>query len=310
MRIIVVGIGGVGGYFGGRITQTGHQVEFVARGDHGKRIAADGLQVKSITGDFRARPDKVHNSIATVSDPDLVLVCTKSWQLVDVAKALKGRIHSSTRILPLQNGVNSVEKLTKYLPEKQIFGGLCRIISKIEAPGVIHHFAFHPQVVFGETDGSTSEEALLIRDLFRHAGIDAVLSTDIRLEIWRKFLFICVLSGMGAITRQPIGVMRDDPGIRELMTASAKEVVMLAQAKGVALSEDDIEQTFRVIDRQEHGSTASMQRDLMEGRPSELHDFNGYVVGEGSQLGLHTPVNKFIYYTLRPMEAKARAFYE
>lgn len=306
MQIIVVGIGGVGGYFGGRLCQTDHRVEFVARGEHGAVIARNGLQVKSINGDFTARPARVHSDLSTVGQADLVLVCTKSWQLEEVARQLSEKVGENTRILPLQNGVNSVAKIGKWLPQDQVYGGLCKIISKIEAPGEVNHFAFHPQIIFGETDGRISDRAAALKEVFLEAGIDAVLSADIRLDVWRKFLFICVLSGMGAVTRQEIGVMREDPEIRAMMEASAREILSLANTWGVGLTQTDIDNTFKAIDRQDFHTTASMQRDLMAGRPSELHDFNGFVVKEAEKYGLDVPVNSFIYYCLRPMEEQAR----
>lgn len=306
MQIIVIGIGGVGGYFGGRLTLTDHRVEFVARGEHGRKIETSGLQVESINGDFTARPDKVHASLDTVKEADLILICTKSWQLDQIGRELKDRIGPDTLVLPLQNGVNSVEILTRHLPSEQVLGGLCKIISKKQSPGVVRHFAFHPQVIFGEVDGRLSDRGRAVKQVFEEAGIDTRFSEDIRLDVWRKFLFICVLSGMGAVTRQEVGVMREDPGVRELMMASAEEILALAQEKGVRLSEEDVENTFKAIDKQEPHSTSSVQRDLMGGRPSEIHDFNGYVVKEAQRLGLEVPVNKFIYYCLRPMEAQAR----
>ena len=306
MHIIVVGIGGVGGYFGGRLALTDHRVDFVARGAHGAHIASEGLTVKSIYGDFHARPEKVYGDLQAIEAPDLVILCTKAWQLGDIGKVLKSRINDDTMILPLQNGVNSVEVLTRHLPEQQVLGGLCRIISKIGAPGVIEHFAFHPEIIFGEVGQCSSPRVEELGSIFRSAGIDARVSADINLDMWRKFLFICMLSGMGALCRQEVGVMRSDPGIRELMEASAREILAVARKKGIALDMDDVEKAFRAVDAQEYHSTASLQRDIMSGRPSELHDFNGYIVQEAERLGIAVPVNKFIYYTLRPMENEAR----
>ena len=306
MHIIVVGIGGVGGYFGGRLTLTGHRVDFVARGEHAKAIREKGLRVKSINGDFTACPDNVYEDLQNIGTPDLILLCTKSWQLEEVALQLRTHTGEHTLVLPLQNGVNSVEILSEHLPERQILGGVCKIISRIESPGLINHFAFHPQVVFGEVNGIHSERGLAVKKLFEEAQVDAVFSSDIRLDVWRKFLFICVLSGMGALTRQHVGVMREDPGVRELMVDSAKEILNLAVKKGIGLTHEDVENTFRAIDKQDYHSTSSVQRDLMEGRPSEIHDFNGYVVREADRYGIEVPVNKFIYYCLCPMEAQAR----
>ncbi|XLS28804.1 ketopantoate reductase family protein [Flavobacteriaceae bacterium M23B6Z8] len=306
MKIVVYGIGGVGGYFGGKLAKAGLDTTFIARRAHLEAIKENGLVVKSIYGDFKATPTAITWDIANVPDPDLIILATKTWQVSEIASKLRKHINKETMILPLQNGVNTTEKLLRALPEKNVLAGLCRIISYIESPGVIRHKAFHPQVLFGELDNSKSQRTKEIKALFDKADFDNEIPEDIHLERWRKFLFICTISGIGALTRMEIGINRSDKQIRTLMEQTASEIIALANAKGVALHEKDLEKTFAAIDKQAADTTASMQRDLMEGKPSELDDFNGYVVKESQKYGLQTPVNSFIYHCLQPMERKAR----
>lgn len=306
MKIVVYGTGGVGGYFGGKLAKTGCDITFIARGAHLKAIKENGLSVKSIYGDFKVQPSTVTWDLSNVENPDLILLATKTWQVPEIAEKIRNHMHEETMVLPLQNGVNTTEKLLKVLPEKNVLAGLCRIISYIESPGIICHKAFHPQVLFGELDNSKSQRTEEIKKLFDKADFDNQIPEDIHLEKWRKFLFICTISGIGALTRMEIGVNRSDKGVRSLMEQTAEEIVALAKAKGVALAEKDIEQTFEAIDKQAADTTASMQRDLMQGKPSELDDFNGYVVKESKKYGLKTPVNSFIFHCLQPMERKAR----
>ncbi|WP_224483983.1 ketopantoate reductase family protein [Robertkochia aurantiaca] len=306
MQILVYGIGGVGGYFGGRLTLTDSRVTFLARGDHAEAIKRDGLKVRSIYGDFLAVPDLVTDRVDEAGNPDLVLLCTKTWQVEEAAAELAAILKPDSVVIPLQNGVNNAEKLARILGEERVMGGLCRIISKIDNPGVINHFAFHPQIIFGELFDKNSQRGIHIKSLFDKAGFDSRLSEDIELEIWRKFLFICTLSGMGALTRSEVGVMREDPEIRSLMKETAREIIRVANARKVFLGDEDLNKTFEAIDKQDYHTTASVQRDIMAGRPSEIDDFNGYIVREAERLKVKAPVNRFIYNCLMPQERAAR----
>ncbi len=306
MEIVVYGIGGVGGYFGGRLAQTDHRVTFIARGRHLNAIKENGLQVKSILGNFTVKPTAATDDILEVNTPDLVILAVKSWQLTTVAAQLKPIIGANTLVLPLQNGADNADKLANVLPEKNVLAGLCRIISFIEAPGKIHHKAFQPQILFGELNNEKTARLNAVKAVFDTAGFDNRIPDDIHLEIWRKFLFITTLSGIGGLTRVEMGSMRSDDYIRNLMLQTATEIMAVANAKGIAITPSDIEKVFAFIDQQAPDATASMQRDIMDGKPSELDNFNGYVVREGKKHNIPTPVNEFIYRCLLLMENKAR----
>ena len=305
MNIVVIGAGGVGGFFGGKIAKAGYDVTFIARGKHLEAITTNGLRVKSIEGDFTVFP-KVTDDISSVKNPDLIILGVKSWQVVDVAKQIKPILNSNTMVLPLQNGADNADKLLSVLPTKNVVAGLSRIVSKIEAPGVINHFAFVPQINFGEYDNSKTTRIQSIKAVFDKAGIKNRISEDIHLDIWRKFLFIATISGIGALTRVVFGIMREDKAIRKILLDTASEIKQVANAKGIALTEKDIETAIQAIDATDYNATASMQRDILEGRPSELENFNGYIVHEGEKLKIKTPVNSFIYIALLPQEKIAR----
>ena len=305
MNIVVLGTGGVGGYFGGRLSQAGYDVTFIARGKHLEAIKSKGLQVKSINGNFTVHP-KVTNTINDVLDPDLVILGVKSWQVEDVARSLKPVIRENTMVLPLQNGADNADKLRNVLDDDNVLAGLCKIVSRIEAPGVIDHFAYDPEIVFAEYDNTPSKRVKQLQEMFDKAGIKNRISEDIHLDIWKKFLFIATVSGIGAITRAVFGVLREDDGIRQIMYQTANEIVAVANAKGIGLTNDDIELVFKIVDNLNYNTTASMQRDIMEGRPSELDIFNGYIVKQGKELHVITPANTFTYHCLLPQEQKAR----
>jgi len=305
MNIVVFGAGGVGGYFGGKLAQAENKVTFIVRGKHLEAIKNNGLQVKSINGDFTVHPN-VTDDVSSIVNIDLVILGVKSWQVEGVAEQLKPVINKNTLVLPLQNGADNADKLRTILPNENVLAGYCKIVSKLESPGIIDHFAFDPEIVFGEYDNENTSRIKKISNLFDTANIKNRISEDIHLDIWKKFLFIVTISGIGAITRSVYGDIRRDNHLRQIMYQTANEIVAIAKAKDIALTNNDIELVLKIIDGFNHDTTASMQRDFMAGRPSELENFNGYIVKQGKELHITTPTNSFIYHCLLPQENKAR----
>jgi len=305
MKIAVIGAGGVGGYFGGKLAQAGNEVLFLTRGKALEVIREKGLRVKSFKGDFTVHPE-VSDRPESISSAELVLFCTKSWQLDAVARSIRPFLNESAVVLPLQNGADNAQRLIDVLPPDTVLGGLCKIVSKIESPGVIDHFTFEPEIIFGELSGQLSDRTRKIKEVFDAAGFKNKLSENIERDIWLKFLFIASISAMGTLTRSVLGVMREDAFIRSKMRETAQEIVAVGRALGVDLSDADIDRAFDMIDQGDFDTTMSLQRDMMEGRPSELENFNGFIVKKGDALGIETPVNDFIYFTLLPMEKRAR----
>jgi len=306
MKILVYGAGGVGGYFGARLAESGNKVSFIARGEHMRAIKESGLQLESINGDITVHPEFVTSDINEVETIDLVLLGVKSWQLPEVASELKKIISRDTIVLPLQNGADNYEKLTEILPKENVLAGLCFIVSYIEKPGKIKHASFEPRIVFGEADNSRSKRISMISNLLSEAKIDYLNPENIQLEIWKKFLFICTISGIGGLTRVSIDKIRNSSYLLDLMKQTSAEIKSVANAKDIPMNDEHIEKAFQIIENQPQGTTASTQRDIMEGKPSEIENFNGFIVREGERLGIETPVNKMIYECLKPMEEQAR----
>lgn len=305
MKIFVIGAGGVGGYFGGRICEAGYDTTFMLRGKTLQAIKNNGLQVKSILGDFKVYP-KVTDDYSKVREADLIILSVKSWQIEDIALKLKPYLKSTATVLPLQNGADNAERLAKILNENHVIAGLCRIVSKIESPGVIDHFTYEPEVIFGEMDHKPSKRVQGIKVIFDKAGFKNNISDQIQRDIWIKFLFITSISAMGALTRSVLGVMREDPYIRNQLRLTANEIVTVGQALKISINQDDIDRIFALIDKLDYQTTMSLQRDMMENKPSELENFNGFIVKQGDLMKIDTPVNDFIYYSLRPMEEESR----
>ncbi|TYP77156.1 ketopantoate reductase family protein [Aquimarina intermedia] len=307
MHIVIVGVGGVGGFFGGKLIQSGCKVTLIARGVHKKAILAQGLHIKSVDGDFNVHPHLVTDDVSRVEPADLILLCTKSWQVKQAANQIKHLIKENTLVLPLQNGADNAEKVLEIIDKKHVIGGLCKIYSKIEAPGIINHFGFVPEIIFGALHTISNDRLEEVSTLFDKAKIKNKIAKDIQVAIWQKFLFIATVSGLGGLTRATLGVLYEDKNLRDLLERTAQEICAVAQAKHINLPEDSVSAVMNIIKNQPYDATASTQRDIMEGRPSELENFNGFMVREGERLGVPTPVNSFIYYCLMPMEKKARA---
>lgn len=307
MRIAIVGVGGVGGYFGGRLAQTGHEVFFIARGEHLAAMQQHGLRVRSIAGDFTLPEVKATDNPAEVGPVDLVIVAVKGWQVREVAEMMRPLIGPDTAVLPLLNGVDAPNELAEVLGREHALAGLCRIIAYREAPGVIVHAGVNPTSIdFGELDNRQTPRLLRIKAAFESAGIRGNLPADIHVAMWQKFMLICAWSGFGATTRAPIGVWRSLPETRPLVERCLQEVVDVAHARGIAMPDDSVPNMMAFIDSMPYEGTASLQRDIIAGRPSELASQNGALVRLAREVGVPVPVNEMLYAILLPQELAAR----
>ena len=307
LSFAVFGTGAVGGYFGGRLAEAGEDVRFVARGRHLDAILAQGLRITSVDGDFLVHPARASADPAELGPVDVVLVGVKAWQVPEAADALRPLVGDRSMVVPLQNGIAARDQLAAVLGPARVIGGFCSVLAFLDGPGHIRHTGVTPSITFGELDGSTSERVETLREAFaRTRGIVAEVPADIRVALWRKFLFIAALGGVGAVARAPIGVFRSDPGSRAMLRQALEEIQAVAIADGIPLPADAAATTLAYIDTLPADGTASMQRDIMEGRPSELEAQVGTVVRLGERHGLDVPGLRAIYETLLPLERQAR----
>ncbi len=306
MKIVVVGCGGVGGYFGGRLAQNGMDVTFLARGKQLKQLQRDGLEVISIKGDFKVKPVQVAGNLQEVGIADLVLIAVKTWQLDSLMSDLKSLIGPKTLFIPLQNGVETPKILARELGTEHVVGGYCRIISSTTQTGVIRHLGAEPSIFFGRLDGQADDRLSWLKQQFSAAGVTCELSKDIVADMWRKFLFVVPVGGLGAITRQPFGIFREVPESRALLQEAMEEILTLARRLGIALDEQMVTETMAFVDSLPHASTSSLQRDLEQQQPSELEDWSGAVVRMAREQGMDAPVHRAIYAALLPSEILAR----
>jgi 2-dehydropantoate 2-reductase len=307
MRVAVFGTGGVGGYFGGRLAEAGHDVFFLARGAHLEAMRRDGLHVDSIAGDFVVRPARAFENPSEVGPVDVVLVAVKAWQVPDAGRAMAPLLGPETFVVPLENGVEAADQLAAAVGEDRVLGGLCKVLSFVAGPGHIRHTGVAPRIEFGERRGRRTDRVTALRDAFATArAVSVATPDDIEAATWEKFLFIAPLSAVGAVTRLPAGVWRRVPETRALLEAAMREVLAVAQARGVAIGDESMRRTLSYVDALPADATGSMQRDLLEGRPSELEAQTGAVVRLGAAAGVPVPANTFLYAALLPGERRAR----
>lgn len=305
MKVAIIGTGGVGGYFGGKIAKAGFDVTFLARGKQLEALQKNGLTVKSILGDFHVDSVQATDNISSIGKCDLILLCNKAWQIKEVVDDLKSIINEDTVILPLQNGVAAVDELETVINRKNIIGGLCRIFSQIESAGVINHFGITPIIVFGELDNSKSERVSKIKELFDNSGIDSKISDNITSELWKKFIGICV-SGLLAVTKSTYGEIRELPETRKMMIDLMNEVYALSQKIGTQIEPDFVDKSVVAIDKFPHDTTSSLTRDVWDRKPSEIEYQNGAVVRLAEKYNVDVPINRFVYNCILPMEKRAR----
>jgi 2-dehydropantoate 2-reductase len=300
MRIAVIGVGGIGGPYGAALAKAGADVTFVARGAHLAAIRENGLRIEGDRGETHIEPAQATDDIAGIGAVDIVLCCVKLWDLERVAEQTRAIVGPQTAVIPLQNGVDAAQRLVPILGNEAVMGGMAFVTGAIVAPGVVRQTGAYQRMTFGELDGRVSARGERLRDLCEAAGFEGVLSSDIMVPIWEKFILLVPLSGLNALTRLPLGKWRDDPDLFALYEAALRETVSVGLAEGVRLSPDTAEKVLAQMRWMPSHHTTSMGNDLLRGNRLELPWFAGKVVELGLLHGIPTPVNGFIYAALKP----------
>jgi 2-dehydropantoate 2-reductase len=294
MRIAVMGTGGVGGYFGGRLAAAGHDVLFVARGRQLEALRTHGLRLLSPLGDAHL-PDVRATDDPSGHDPvDLVLFGVKLWDTASAAELVKPLLKDGSAVVSFQNGVVKDDVLREALGEEHVVGGVCYVAATIAEPGVIQHSGTLQKLVFGEYDGSLSARVRAFRDACADGGIDAEVSDRIEQAIWEKFVFLVGLSGTTSVMRSPIGPIRSHPRSRAFLHGVLDEVVQVARAQGVPLPADYAADRLAFTDQVSAAMTSSMHHDLERGNRLEVGWLSGDVVERGAVAGVLTPNNRAI----------------
>lgn len=300
MRVVIFGTGGVGGYFGGLLANAGHDLTFVARGKHLEAIQSHGLQVKSVNGDFTVYPAQATDNPQAIGPPDYVVVAVKHYQLDDILPDLQALVGPKSTVLPLLNGVDAHERLIEGLGPDGVVGGLCSLVTMIEAPGIIRQESALRRVVVGELDRKKSDRAERIVQAWRECGAEAIHADNIHVAIWTKFIFIAAFGGISALSQSTAGELIGCRETRSLLIQAMEEVESLARDQGIVLAPDAVDSAVSLLENFEPTATSSFQRDVADGKPFELEAFSGIITRLGRELGVETPVHNSIYALLRP----------
>jgi 2-dehydropantoate 2-reductase len=299
MRIAVMAAGAVGGYFGARLAAAGHDVVFFARGAHRDAIRRNGLKVESPLGDLHLRDVNVVDDSAGVAPVDLVFFAVKLWDTERAAEQVRPLLKPDTRVITLQNGIDSVERLTPILGDAAVIGGSTYLVTVIGEPGVIRHTSPFARVRCGRVDGRPDAVLTGYVEEVRAAGIDVTLSENMRTDLWKKFVMLSGTSSMTASTRSPIGPIRTDPELRAFFFKLMGEAIAVGKAAGVAFPPDFAEELERAVEAFPPAMKASMAHDLERGNRLELDWLAGKVVTLGRSLGVPTPANDAVYAVLK-----------
>ncbi len=301
-RFLIVGAGGVGGFFGGKLAKAGNNVWFLARGNHLGAIKKHGLQIHSTDGNWIVPPGQMTDTPADAGVADVIFVCVKSYDTEVVARQIIPNVGEETLIVSLQNGVDNEEKIKALIPKGEVLGGVAFIYATITRPGVITETGGIKKLTFGlfDSSGQKVQEAELLLRILQDAGISAEHTPDITTALWRKFIFITAVAGLTAMTRLTLGeILAVEPSSR-LLRAAMIEAFTVANARGVKLEEDFVEKTLGILEEMKGDTHSSLYYDLMHGKPMEVEALSGTILRYGRMLKVETPVHETIYASLLP----------
>src|SRR5579884_1807629 len=302
MRIAVIGVGGIGAPYGASLAKAGADVVFVARGAHLAAIRENGLRVEGDRGETLVKPARATDDLTSIGTVDYVLFCVKLWDVESAGRLLGPIVGADTAVIPLQNGVDAAERLIPILGRKPVMGGTAFVTGSIVAPGVVRQTGIYQEMTFGEIGGGVSRRGERLRDLCAAAGFDGILSPDIRVPIWQKFLLLVPLANLNALTRVPLGTWRRDAELLGLYEASLREAIAVGRAEGVALPDDAFDKTIATMRSMPDHHMTSMGNDLIRGNRLELPWFAGKIAELGRRHAIPTPVNAFVYTALKLYE--------
>jgi 2-dehydropantoate 2-reductase len=300
MRIVVMGAGGVGGFFGAKLAVAGNDVTFIARGRHLAALRERGVQVESGTGAMHVAEPSATDSLEGMPAVDVVMFCVKLWDVESAARQIAASLGERGVVIPFQNGLASHEILNRFVGPDRVLGGVAYIAATIRAPGVIAHTGTMARLRVGAFPGGPTTRADEFAAVCREAKIDVEVSPDIRRALWEKFCFLAAFAGCTCIARQPIGVVRADPDLRATFEGAVQEAWSIGRTLGVPLADDYVKAQLTAIDMLPAEMKASMLHDLEAGRRLEAPWLSGAVVKMATEAGLTAPVSRALYAAVKP----------
>ena len=304
MRFAILGSGAVGGYYGAKLWQTGHDVVFIARGKHLEAIRQRGLEIKSPLGDFVARA-AAEQDTSKIGRVDCVILATKAYDNASALPMLPPMVGDGSVVLTLQNGVDSVDECAAVVGRQAVLGGAAYIAAAVEAPGLIVQTGTHTRVVFGEVfdaGAAVSPRVAAIRDALAATGIEVEAVADARVPLWEKFIYLAPFAGFTGAARVPIGGIWKFPQVRETFYEACHEVERVARAEGVKVPDDRIKRIEGYMASLPPSTRSSLLIDLQQGKRIEVEALQGSVVRRGKKTGVPTPIHAAFYAALKPYE--------
>ncbi|OAK02156.1 2-dehydropantoate 2-reductase [Bacillus wiedmannii] len=301
MRILVLGAGGVGGFFGGRLVEKGEDVTFLVRSKRKQQLEEKGLVIRSVNGDFSFQPKLITKEDRT-SPFDVILFSTKAYHLNEAIQDLKPFVGENTVIIPLLNGIAHVSLLQKEFGEEKVIGGLCFIETTLNDQGEIVQTSAANRLLFGEMKFQDSERIQHIAKAFAGTKSSFVLSENITQDMWHKYLFITVMSGVTTLMRAPIGPIRESEGGRDFIQNLFEECVQIMRYIGAPIKEDIVQEHMKTIDKISYDMKSSMQRDMEKGSSIEGKHIQGYLLDVAEQFSMEAPLLGAVYQNLKVYE--------
>lgn len=306
MRIAIIGIGGVGGYYGGSLahyylSEDSMEIIFIARGQHLEQIQKNGLKLITDHEEYTAIPTVATDNMEKLGIIDLAIFCVKGYDLEQSARQFANNVNKNTVIIPLLNGVNNAEKLKALLPACKILNGCVYIGASIVEPGIVRQAGGSCQLLFGPEDGGI-ENFVEIEQILKNAGIKAELKTNINEIVWEKYMFVCPLASVTSLLRQPFGAVMEKKESSDLLEGLMKEVELIARAKDVNLVKDIIEVSLGKVSTFPYKTKSSMQMDFEKAKKTEIEIFTGYIVKTSNELGIDTPLHQKVYSQLKAVK--------
>ena len=299
MKTYVVGSGGVGGYLGGLLAKSGKDVTFLARGEHYHAMVEEGLKVKSVPGDFEVKPARVIDRISDIANPDLIIFSVKTYDTDQITKELKSVVNKDTIVISFQNGVDHDQQIKNRIPGGNVYPGVAYLASAKTRPGLIEQTGGLRKFIFGDRHDPDNPRLKEVEKYMREAGADALASTDIVREIWKKFVFIIAFSGMTSICRSPIGRVLGDPIATGLFERCAKEAIKVAQSMGARVEERAFENIMTNSRNFPPDSKSSLLVDIENHRRTEIETLHGSLVRLARSMKIDVPINEMIYGTIK-----------
>lgn len=300
MRIAIMAAGAVGAYYGARLAVKGHDVFFIARGAHLDAIRKNGLKIESVHGDLHLPKPNVTDDPRTVGPVDIVVFAVKLWDTETAAEQAKPLIGPNTRLITLQNGIDSVERIGAVIGPDKVVGGYAYIATTISAPGVIKHTSQFHHFRFGFPDNRPDATLEAFVTAGKEAGLDIGLSKAIERELWEKFIFLTAMTGATATLRSGIGPILADPDTKTFFRQLMEETLAVGKAKGVTLDKAYIDERMTFAETKTVPTMkGSMANDLDRGGRLELDWLSGKVRALGREFGIPTPASDTVYLVLK-----------